>query len=158
MSNNTSNYQEYTFSKLLEQYDKILVPMIQRDYAQGRTDKKATDVRSNLLTDIFSDKNVHFDLVFGSKEKRIIDGKEKNCFIPVDGQQRLTTLFLLYLYGQKAGKTNNKPHIAHIANYAAGYYLLFTQKQPTNSCRFCAEFFPILNHKKISIVKITLVD
>ena len=108
MSNNISNYQEYTFSKLLEQYDKILVPMIQRDYAQGRTDKKATDVRNNLLTDIFSDKNVHFDLVFGSKEKRIIDGKEKNCFIPVDGQQRLTTLFLLHLYGQKAGKTNTE--------------------------------------------------
>ena len=101
MSNNTSNYQEYTFPKLLEQYDKILIPMIQRDYAQGRTDKKATDVRNNLLNDIFSDNDVHFDLVFGSKEKRIIDGKEKNCFIPVDGQQRLTTLFLLYLYGQK---------------------------------------------------------
>lgn len=108
MSNNTSNYQEYTFSKLLEQYDKILVPMIQRDYAQGRTDKKATDVRNNLLNDIFCGKDVHFDLVFGSKEKRIIDGKEMNCFIPVDGQQRLTTLFLLYLYRQKAGKTNTE--------------------------------------------------
>ena len=106
MDNNKSNYQEYTFTHLLEQYDKILVPMIQRDYAQGRTDKKATDVRNNLLNDIFSGKDVHFDLVFGSKEKRIIDGVEKNCFIPVDGQQRLTTLFLLYLYGQKTGKTN----------------------------------------------------
>jgi len=106
MSNNTSNYQEYTFSKLLEQYDKILVPMIQRDYAQGRTDKKATDVRINLLNDIFCGKDVHFDLVFGSKEKRIVNGKEMNCFIPVDGQQRLTTLFLLFLYGLKAGKTN----------------------------------------------------
>ncbi len=106
MSNNTSYYQEYTFPKLLEQYDKILIPMIQRDYAQGRTDKKATDVRNNLLNDIFSDNDVHFDLVFGSKEKRIIDGKEMNCFIPVDGQQRLTTLFLLFLYGLKAGKTN----------------------------------------------------
>ena len=81
MNNNTSNDQEYTFQKLLEQYDKILVPMIQRDYAQGRTDKKATDVRNNLLTDIFSDKDVHFDLVFGSKERRIIDGKETSCFI-----------------------------------------------------------------------------
>ena len=108
MSNNTSNYQEYTFSKLLEQYDKILVPMIQRDYAQGRTDKKATEVRNNLLNDIFCGKDVHFDLVFGSKEKRIIDGKEMNCFIPVDGQQRLTTLFLLHLYRQKAGKTNTE--------------------------------------------------
>ena len=108
MENNVSYYQEYTFPKLLEQYDKVLVPMIQRDYAQGRTDKKATDVRNNLLTDIFSYKNVHFDLVFGSKEKKIIDGKEMNCFIPVDGQQRLTTLFLLYLYGQKEGRINTE--------------------------------------------------
>lgn len=108
MSNNTSKYKEYTFKELLDQYDRILVPMIQRDYAQGRSDKKATDVRNNLLNDIFSGNEVHFDLVFGSKEKRIIDGKEMNCFIPVDGQQRLTTLFLLHLYGLKAGKTNTE--------------------------------------------------
>ncbi len=108
MGNNTPNYQKYTFPELLEKYDKILVPMIQRDYAQGRTDRKATDVRNNLLNDIFSKKNVHFDLVFGSNENRIIDSKETNCFIPVDGQQRLTTLFLLYLYGQKLGKSDTK--------------------------------------------------
>lgn len=108
MSNNISNYQKYTFPKLLEQYDKILVPMIQRDYAQGRTDKKETDVRNNLLTDIFSDNAVNFDLVFGSVEKRIVDGVEKNCFIPVDGQQRLTTLFLLYLYGKKTKKLDTE--------------------------------------------------
>lgn len=101
MDNNKINYQEYTFPKLLEQYDMILVPMIQRDYAQGRSDKKATDVRKNLLNDIFSGNEVHFDLVFGSVERRIVDGAEKRCFIPIDGQQRLTTLFLLYLYGQR---------------------------------------------------------
>lgn len=82
--------------------------MIQRDYAQGRTDKKATDVRNNILNDIFSGKDVHFDLVFGSKEKRIIDNEEMNCFVPVDGQQRLTTIFLLYLYRQKMIKQVQK--------------------------------------------------
>lgn len=101
MNNNVSNYQEYTFPKLLKQYGKVLVPMIQRDYAQGRKNKKETDVRNNLLNDIFSNREVHFDLIFGSKETRIIDGNENTCFIPVDGQQRLTTLFLLYLYSQK---------------------------------------------------------
>ena len=103
MNNNTSNYKEYTFRELMNQYDKILVPMIQRDYAQGRTDKKAKDVRNNLLNDIFGGNRVHFDLVFGSVESRIVDGddKVKRYFIPIDGQQRLTTLFLLYLYGQR---------------------------------------------------------
>lgn len=142
MSNNTSNYQEYTFQKLLEQYNKILVPMIQRDYAQGRTDKKATDVRNNLLNDIFSGKHVHFDLVFGSKEKRIIDGKEMNCFIPVDGQQRLTTLFLLYLYGQKAGKTNTELDLSKFS--------YDTRRAASDFCKsITSEEWAVTNGKKV---------
>ena len=145
MSNNTSNYQEYNFSKLLEQYDKILIPMIQRDYAQGRTDKKATDVRNNLLTDIFSDKNVHFDLVFGSKEKRIIDGKEMNCFIPVDGQQRLTTLFLLHLYGQKKGKTNTDLNLSKFS--------YDTRRAASDFCKsITSEEWVVPNDKNVSDV------
>lgn len=145
MSNNTSKYQEYTFKELLDQYDRILVPMIQRDYAQGRTDKKATDVRNNLLTDIFSDKNVHFDLVFGSKEKRIIDGKEMNCFIPVDGQQRLTTLFLLYLYGKKAGKTNTELDLSKFS--------YDTRRAASDFCKsITSEEWIVLNDKKASDV------
>ncbi len=108
MRNNSTNgkFEELTFPSLLEKYDKILIPMLQRDYAQGRTDKKAQEVRSNLLNDIFDRKkeNVHFDLIFGSCEKRNENDGEKLCFIPVDGQQRLTTLFLLYLYAQKTGQ------------------------------------------------------
>ena len=145
MSNNTSNYQEYTFSKLLEQYDKILVPMIQRDYAQGRTDKKTTDVRNNLLNDIFSGNEVHFDLVFGSKEKRIIDGKEMNCFIPVDGQQRLTTLFLLHLYGQKAGKTNTELNLSKFS--------YDTRRAASDFCKsITSEEWSLANEKKVSDV------
>ena len=145
MSNNTPNYQEYTFSKLLEQYDKILVPMIQRDYAQGRTDKKATDVRNNLLNDIFSGKDVHFDLVFGSKEKRIIDGKEMNCFIPVDGQQRLTTLFLLHLYRQKAGKTNTE--------FDLSKFSYDTRRAASDFCKsITSEEWTVQKEKKVSDV------
>lgn len=145
MSNNTSNYQEYTFPKLLEQYDKILIPMIQRDYAQGRTDKKATDVRNNLLNDIFSDNDVHFDLVFGSKERRIIDGKEKNCFIPVDGQQRLTTLFLLFLYGLKAGKTNIELDLSKFS--------YDTRRAASDFCRsITSEEWTVQKEKKVSDV------
>jgi hypothetical protein len=145
MSNNTSNYQEYTFSKLLEQYDKILVPMIQRDYAQGRTDKKATDVRNNLLNDIFCGKDVHFDLVFGSKEKRIIDGKEMNCFIPVDGQQRLTTLFLLYLYRQKAEETNTE--------FDLSKFSYDTRRAASDFCKsITSEEWTVQKDKKVSDV------
>lgn len=95
---NTNQYQRLKFTDFLGRYDHIVIPAIQRDYAQGREDKKATEVRKTLLDDIFSDKpEIDFNLVFGSQEEY----GGKTCFIPVDGQQRLTTLFLLYLYNFK---------------------------------------------------------
>ena len=89
---NTNQYQRLKFTDFLGRYDHIVIPAIQRDYAQGREDRKT------LLDDIFSDKpEIDFNLVFGSREEY----GGKTCFIPVDGQQRLTTLFLLYLYNSK---------------------------------------------------------
>ena len=83
-----------TFTELLKHYD-IEIPIIQRDYAQGRKDDHAKLVRSNLLVDMKAailGKTVPLDLnfVYG----KAIDDK----FIPLDGQQRLTTLFLLHLF------------------------------------------------------------
>ena len=83
-----------TLFKLLNKY-KVEIPKVQRDYAQGRLDDHATMVRSNLLEEIKSavlEKTPPLDLNF-------VYGKvENDKFIPLDGQQRLTTLFLLYLY------------------------------------------------------------
>jgi hypothetical protein len=74
---------------------KVEVPMLQRDYAQGRQDSHASMVRYNLLNDIKSailgqTPPLDLNFVYG----KTIDGK----FIPIDGQQRLTTLFLFHLY------------------------------------------------------------
>jgi len=95
--------KEISFKDLLILYDKILIPRIQRDYAQGRTDEKATDVRNNLLNDIFGKEDVKFDFIFGTRLERKEANNTEKCFIPLDGQQRLTTLFLLYLYGIRSG-------------------------------------------------------
>lgn len=96
-----------SFIELLKQYDKILIPKIQRDYAQGRSDKKSEDVRNNFLDDLFNSENgLKLDFIFGTRETRKVANKEEYCFIPLDGQQRLTTLFLLHLYGCKTGVYN----------------------------------------------------
>ena len=98
--------KEISFKDLLNQYDKILIPKIQRDYAQGRPDAKATDVRKNLLNEIFKktgETDVKFDFIFGTRLDRTEASNTERCFIPLDGQQRLTTLFLLYLYGIRSG-------------------------------------------------------
>lgn len=81
-------------NELLAAYNRIVIPRIQRDYAQGRQDSHTKEIRSNLLNDLFSKKNVSFNMIFGESD-------EGRNFIPIDGQQRLTLLFLLALYGHK---------------------------------------------------------
>ncbi len=84
-----------TFRNLIENY-QIIIPRIQRDYAQGRLSEKATVIREKFVDTIVSiltnkdKKEKDLNFVYGSTN----DGR----FIPLDGQQRLTTLFLFHLY------------------------------------------------------------
>lgn len=80
-----------TFWSLLKN-NKITIPIVQRDYAQGRAEQVI--VRKRFLKSLFSalkgDKNVLLDYVYGNQENENIT--------PLDGQQRLTTLWLLHWY------------------------------------------------------------
>ena len=77
---------------------KIQVPYYQRDYAQGRIDNGRIDnIRKVFVEEMYgaimgNNKECHLGLVFGS-----YDENEK-VVIAVDGQQRLTTVFLLHWY------------------------------------------------------------
>lgn len=86
-----------TFCKLIERYGQVQIPVIQRDYAQGRKDQHI--VRDDFLKslhDALCRREDHpslpldLDFVYGS----VVNGS----FQPLDGQQRLTTLFLLHWY------------------------------------------------------------
>lgn len=83
----------YSFYQLISKY-QIEIPIIQRDYAQGRNNPKAADVRKslvgNMIKAVKEDKSLFFDFVYGRVDN--------NKFIPFDGQQRLTTLFLFHKY------------------------------------------------------------
>ena len=78
-----------------KEIQNIVVPIIQRDYAQGRLEEK--EIRTHFLQQLKSyiedpNQDSHdLDFVYGN----INTDKE---FIPLDGQQRLTTLFLLHYY------------------------------------------------------------
>lgn len=82
-----------TFWKLISDYD-VQIPIIQRDYAQGREDDEANEIRASLLENIrdalVGNKRLDFDFVYGSIKDEVM--------APLDGQQRLTTLFLLHWY------------------------------------------------------------
>lgn len=85
--------------ELLQIENGIEIPMIQRDYAQGRSDEKTTYIREKFLKDLHfviqesqngSDKHLNLDFVYGYIEN--------STFIPLDGQQRLTTLYIIYWF------------------------------------------------------------
>ena len=80
---------------------KIEIPIFQRDYAQGRNDEITDKIRKDFVSSLIEalDKNTPIELDF-------IYGREvDNTITLIDGQQRLTTLFLLHWYlSQRIGK------------------------------------------------------
>ena len=89
-----------TFKRLLEEESVIMIPKVQRDYAYGRDEDKVREILDGMLTtmlDAVANDTVEiFDFVYGGTfVKR---NNESSGLIPLDGQQRLTTLFLLHLY------------------------------------------------------------
>ncbi|MBS9782218.1 MAG: DUF262 domain-containing protein [Arcobacter sp.] len=86
--------KNYTFWELLT-ICPIKIPIIQRDYAQGRDNNKIKSIRENFLSNLFEvleggNKTIDLDFVYGTIKD--------DSLIPLDGQQRLTTLFLLHYY------------------------------------------------------------
>lgn len=88
-----------TFWELIESY-KISIPIIQRDYAQGREEEneKREKFLNSILSHLESEEQLHLDFVYGREKE--------NVFYPIDGQQRLTTLFLLHWYFSIKEKVN----------------------------------------------------
>ena len=86
--------KQLTFWKLINEY-KIVVPKIQRDYIQGRNNDVVKRNREEFINELFDslvkNKSMSLNFVYGTMPNN-------NEFIPIDGQQRLTTLFLLHLY------------------------------------------------------------
>ncbi|MGL5981034.1 MAG: GmrSD restriction endonuclease domain-containing protein [Phocaeicola sp.] len=81
-----------SFSDFITKYS-VEIPRIQRDYTYGAKTEKTEKVLHKLLHDIHS--SLH------SGEGLILDfvyGCEDEAFQPLDGQQRLTTLYLIYLF------------------------------------------------------------
>ncbi len=101
MCNNDNSGERSSLVKLLFE-NEVIIPIIQRDYAQGRLGKKNSVIRSTFFSDILkayeSKSELMLDFVYGNSPK---DG----VFYPLDGQQRLTTLWLVFWYfAQKSKK------------------------------------------------------
>lgn len=141
--------REMSFLELIKDY-VILIPVIQRDYAQGRKTEEVNKIREDFVHDLLSfikdTGNSHnIDFIYGSVEQREDHPK---TFIPLDGQQRLTTLFLLHLY--LAGINKQYESFNKRVN---GRFEYATRKSSTEFCRrivshdICKELLEIRKDK-----------
>lgn len=97
MSNKINNISKLFKTKCIK------VPVIQRDYAQGREDDLVNNIRKDFIESLFEAVNnnqiMDINYIYGIN-------KQGDDFLPIDGQQRLTSIFLfLWFCSIKEGKS-----------------------------------------------------
>ncbi|MCI2108870.1 MAG: DUF262 domain-containing protein [Bacteroidales bacterium] len=140
----------FNYSNLFEEtvaYDKdtevlitkCVIPKIQRAYAQGRREEDY--VRNNLLEEIFSSlydcREMDLNFVYGAVHKQ--DEPDKYTFEVIDGQQRLTTLFLLYWYLGNRELPRESEQYARLVNNLSKF-VYETRATATDFCQYLAHF------------------
>ena len=120
-----------TLFELLNKY-RVIVPGIQRHYVQGDDTVKAREVRTTFIRDVFKhikgSEPLSLDFIYGP-----IDTSETDAFIPIDGQQRLTTLWLLARYFSDFLNPADKRAVVRLLNR-------FSYEGRTHATRFCSAF------------------
>lgn len=146
--------KKYTFLELCETYHKIEIPIIQRDYAQGRETDDVKRIRSNfidgfLIPSLLQKDNIELDFVYGSIITEIKDEFKIKTFIPLDGQQRLTTLFLLhYFLGVKENRLSDlQPILAK-----------FTYETRPSAHDFCQRLILFNRVKELKFIRSEIED
>lgn len=100
------NYMDFTRDRV------VAIPVIQRDYVQGAEQNSVK--RDEFLTTLFQslrskDGRVNLDFIYGTLSAHVRAGRPGHESLPVDGQQRLTTLYLLaWLLAQRGLEPEQK--------------------------------------------------
>ena len=116
--------------------EKIVIPKIQRDYAQGRTTTEIERVRTKFLDALYkavTEKPITLDFIYG-------DIDSNGVMTPLDGQQRLTTLFLLYWYACKKFKFAN-PNAQDDFSFLEKFSYE-TRYSARDFCKYLIDFIP----------------
>lgn len=137
-----------SFINLIKQYS-VVIPMLQRDYAYGRADE--FEKRENFLRNLksyFGDCTPHeLDFVYGSVD-------DKSNLKLLDGQQRITTLFLLHWYLSLVKDNSGNHHFKEFKNMMSleDGGSRFSYKTRFSSTDFCNALI-VLNYKGIDYVE-----
>ena len=130
---------KFTLHELLMEYS-VLIPQIQRDYAQGRADR--LELRNNFLLKIkealvVGASPLNLDFVYGYTQER---GDMQSVFVPLDGQQRLTTLWLLHWFlAPRIALEENGRKLTWLTKETRKWLGRFSYETRNSSQRFCSE-------------------
>lgn len=118
---------------------QIIIPKIQRPYAQGRQDGICTYVRNTLLNELFAnfktDEIFDFNFIYGI----VRPSNDEYVMELLDGQQRMTTLFLLYWYIANCELTEENEEDKTIRD-ALGRFVYETRSTSTVFCHKLASY------------------
>ena len=143
----TNTSFETSFARLFNSHishklviERIEIPLIQRDYAQGREGMTVKRIRDKFLSALGNailqnGMTISLDFIYGD----VVDG----AFIPLDGQQRLTTLFLLHWY---FAWRSNEP----VSNQPWRTFAYATRPSARRFCERLIEFQPSAKEKNLS--------
>lgn len=99
-----------TFYRLINSEAMIIIPKVQRDYAYGRLTGNAPAILDGMLSSMHKalrkNRREIFDFVYGGAYES--NDNSYGGMIPLDGQQRLTTLFLLHFYASVIESVDNE--------------------------------------------------
>ena len=83
----------YSVFKFMSRY-KICIPIIQREYIQGCDEQSIINITNEMIADILAalkyNHMINLNIIYGYSEN--------NVFYPIDGQQRLTLLYIIIYY------------------------------------------------------------
>ena len=134
---------------------KIVIPRLQRDYAQGRTGKHA--LRERILKSIYealNGKPVKLDFVYGTERyipAEVLMRNDHWVISPLDGQQRLTTLWLVHWYlALRAGVIGER----NVINRLSG----FSYETRSTSRDFCRKLIESANEVRAMLGTEKIVD
>ena len=117
---------------------QIIIPNLQRDYAQGRDTTEIRRVRERFLDALYkavtTEQKIKLDFVYG-------DLSDDGTLTLLDGQQRLTTLFLLHWYAAKKG------NIPSVETAFLKKFLYDTRPDSRNFCKFLIDCEVAFNEK-----------
>lgn len=154
MENNTNNATRHDSADVNTNFmafftsNGIEIPLIQRDYVQG-SDQQAekrdafTDSLFAALTD--TGRQCELDFIYGTFDH--------GAFIPLDGQQRLTTLYLLHWFLLNKCRIVAPDDYAEITagiDFKANSFTYKTRRSSTAFCQKLADYSPAAFSDKIS--------